>query len=79
MEQVAAKFGVRKNVVYYWIEREVLPARQLATNRPYWITLSEHKEHELRGWVQESKRINPKPNQESSVEQSPTPIEGGAL
>ncbi len=28
---------------------------------------------------QASKRITPKPNHESSVEQSPTPIEGGAL
>lgn len=79
VEQVAAKFGVRKNVVYYWIEREALPARQLAANRPYWITLNEQKEQELRAWVQASKHINPKLNHESSVEQSPTPFEGGAL
>ena len=79
VSEVASEFGVAKNVVHYWIQRGVLPARQLGTNRPYWITLSEHKEQELRAWVQASKRINRKPNQESSVELSSTPIEGGAL
>jgi DNA invertase Pin-like site-specific DNA recombinase len=79
VSEVASEFGVAKNVVHYWIQRGVLPARQLGVNRPYWITLSEHKERELRAWVQASRRINPNPNHESSVEQSPTPIEGGAL
>ena len=79
VSEVASEFGVAKNVVHYWIQRGVLPARQLGANRPYWITLSEHKEQELRAWVQASRRINRKPNQESSVELSSTPIEGGAL
>jgi hypothetical protein len=79
VDEVASKFGVSKNVVYYWIDRQVLPARQLAANRPYWITLSEQKEQELRAWVQSSKRIRPEPTQSISAVLSPTSIEGGAL
>ena len=79
VSEVASEFGVAKNVVHYWIQRGVLPARQLGANRPYWITVNQHKEQELRAWVQASKRIHPKPNQETTDEQFPTPIEGGAL
>lgn len=55
--EVAARFGVSHYVVYYWIERNILPARQQAANRPYWITLTDEKTQELRDWVQSSKRI----------------------
>jgi transposase-like protein len=79
VSEVASEFGVAKNVVHYWIQRGVLPARQLGANRPYWITLSEQKKQELRAWIQASKRIQPKANQETPDEQSLTPIEGGAL
>jgi hypothetical protein len=54
---VAAQFGVSQGVVYYWIERGVLPARQQPANRNYWITLTEAKAKELQVWVEESKRI----------------------
>ncbi len=55
--EVAAQFGVSQGVVYYWIERGILPARQQAANRAYWITLTDAKAKELQVWVQASKRI----------------------
>ena len=55
--EVAATLSVNQSVVYYWIERGILPARQLAANRPYWITLTEAKAQELQTWVRSSKRI----------------------
>ena len=55
--EVAAQFGVSDGVVYYWIERGILPARQQAANRAYWITLADAKAKELQVWVEESKRI----------------------
>jgi DNA invertase Pin-like site-specific DNA recombinase len=54
---VAAKLGVSHGVVYYWVEHGILPARRQATNRPYWITLTEAKAQELKNLVQSSKRI----------------------
>jgi hypothetical protein len=55
--EVAEKFGVSRGVVYYWINRDILPARQQKPGRSYWITLSREKEDELSRWVRESKRI----------------------
>ena len=55
--EVAAQFGVSQGIVYYWIERGILPARQRAANRTYWITLTKAKVKELQVWVQSSKRI----------------------
>ncbi len=55
--QVTEKFRVSTNVVHYWIERKVIPTRQLRPGRPHWITLTSEKELELTSWVQRSKRI----------------------
>src|SRR4029434_4544770 len=57
VEQVAKRFGVSPNVVYYWIDRNVIPARRLNTGAPYWITLDEADEQKLRDWVRNSCRI----------------------
>jgi excisionase family DNA binding protein len=57
VRQVAERFGVSDSVVYYWIARGVLEARQLKRNTPYWITLNPAKERELEAWVQASSRI----------------------
>jgi transposase len=51
------RFGVSHYVVYYWIQRGMLAARQLKSGRPYWISLDPPKERELRTWVQNSSRI----------------------
>jgi DNA invertase Pin-like site-specific DNA recombinase len=57
VQQVAKRFGVSSNVVYYWIDRGVIPARRLNTGAPYWITLDEADEQKLRDWVRNSCRI----------------------
>lgn len=57
VDEVAAEFHVSRGVVYYWINRDILPARRIGDGHPYWITLTEEKVEELRQWVQSSKRI----------------------
>ena len=57
VQQVAERFGVSPNVVYYWIDRGVIEARRLNAGSPYWITLNETDEQELREWVHNSCRI----------------------
>ena len=57
VDNVASRFHVSRGVVYYWIKRDVLPARRLGDGHPYWITLTEAKAEELQQWVQSSKRI----------------------
>jgi DNA invertase Pin-like site-specific DNA recombinase len=58
VEQVAKRFGVSPNVVYYWIDRTVIQARRLNAGAPYWITLDETGEQKLREWVRNSCRIH---------------------
>jgi hypothetical protein len=55
--QVAERFGVSANVVYYWIERGVVPARRVNAGMPCWVTLEETDEQRLRDWVRNSSRI----------------------
>jgi DNA invertase Pin-like site-specific DNA recombinase len=57
VQQVAERFSVSPNVVYYWIERGVIEARRLNAGMPYWITLNETDEKKLRDWVHNSSRI----------------------
>jgi excisionase family DNA binding protein len=64
---MAKRFGVSAGVVYYWIERGHIPARRLGPGTPYWITLDEQKETELRAWVGNSNRIEPPQTQKAAV------------
>ena len=57
VKDVAQRYGVSRNVVYYWIERGLLPARRLNHGSPYWITIDKRKSEELETWVRESSRI----------------------
>jgi DNA invertase Pin-like site-specific DNA recombinase len=57
VQQVAERFRVSPNVVYYWIDRGVIEARRLNAGSPYWITLYETDEQKLRDWVCNSCRI----------------------
>ena len=57
VQQVAERFGVSTNVVYYWIERGVLQARRVTAGASYWITIDPDKEAELQVWVESSSRI----------------------
>jgi hypothetical protein len=72
--EVAAHFGVSHYVVYYWIERNHITARKLATPKgvAWFLTLDQGTEQRLRLWVEQSSRITKQP-----VSQSP--IVGGAL
>jgi DNA invertase Pin-like site-specific DNA recombinase len=70
VDQVARRFEVSPNVVYYWIGRNVIRARRLNTGTPYWITLDEADEQKLRDWVRHSCRIHTA---------SSTALEEGAL
>ena len=57
VQQVAERFSVSPNVVYYWIDRGVIQARRLNAGSPYWITLNETDEQKLQDWVRNSCRI----------------------
>jgi DNA invertase Pin-like site-specific DNA recombinase len=57
VQQVAERFRVSPNVVYYWIDRGLIEARRLNAGSPYWITLNEPDEQKLRDWVRNSCRI----------------------
>ena len=70
VQQVAQRFGVSLNVVYYWIERGVIQARRLNAGSPYWITLNETDKQKLRDWVHNSCKIR---------RTSSTPLEERAL
>jgi hypothetical protein len=70
VHQVAQRFGVSPNVVYYWIDRGVIQARRPNAGSPYWITLNETDEQKLRDWVHNSYKIQ---------RTSSTPLEKGAL
>jgi hypothetical protein len=70
VHQVAQRFGVNENVVYYWIQQALLLARQLNAGSAYWITLNETDEQKLRDWVRNSSHIQSK---------SSAHTEGGAL
>ena len=59
VQQVAKRFGVSIHVVYYWIQRNVVEARQLEGRGPWWITLNAAKEVELRDWVRNSGHLQP--------------------
>jgi DNA invertase Pin-like site-specific DNA recombinase len=57
VQQVAERFRVSPNVVYYWIDRGVIQARRLNAGSPYWITLNETDEQKLQAWVRNSCKI----------------------
>jgi DNA invertase Pin-like site-specific DNA recombinase len=72
--EVAAHFGVSRHVVYYWIERQHIPARKLATPKgvSWFLTIDPETAQRLRQWVEQSARIAKAPT-------SQNPIVGGAL
>ena len=70
VQQLAERFRVSPNVVYYWIDRSIIQARRLNAGSPYWITLNETDEQRLQAWVYNSSRIQMT---------SSAPLEGGAL
>jgi hypothetical protein len=56
VQQVAERFRVNPNVVYYWIEHSVIQARRLNSGAPYWITISAADEQKLQD-IRKSRKI----------------------
>jgi excisionase family DNA binding protein len=60
VQEVAARFGVTRHVIYSWIEKGLLPARRLrrcVVGTPYRVTLDPNKEEHLRRMSRPSKEI----------------------
>lgn len=55
--QVAERFGVNHGVVYYWIQRDILPARCVNRDSPSWITLDNTKDSQLQRWARDSSQV----------------------
>ena len=55
--ELSKKFDISMHVVYYWIERGIVPARRTCAGTPYWITVSPEKEAELENWTRNSTKI----------------------
>ena len=60
VNQTAKKFGVRNEVVRYWVSRNMVKARR--TGSRIWITLDSEKEAELIKKVENSTRLTPLPS-----------------
>ena len=66
VDQMMARFGVSRHVVYYWIERGHVQARQRRRGAPYAIRLDAATEQALTEWVRSSTRISVERDSETS-------------
>ena len=41
VQQVAKQFGTSDQVVYYWIEHNVIRSRRINSGMPHWITIGD--------------------------------------
>jgi hypothetical protein len=57
VEKLMDMFSVSRHVVYYWIERGIVKARQLTPGSPYWITITTQDHKRLQNRVSQSSRI----------------------
>ena len=57
VNEVAQRFQVSSHVVYYWIKRKIVSARQVREKGPYFIEIPPEKEEQLRQIVQNSTKI----------------------
>ena len=57
VNEAMEKFGVSRHVVYYWINIKTITARKPKEGLPFYISLNEAKENELRDWVKNSSRM----------------------
>lgn len=73
VKEIAEKFGVSINVVYYWIEIGIISGCRSNFGSPYCITLSSEKKKELYEWVNNSTRIK------KNLSTSQKLVEGGAV
>jgi 2-succinyl-5-enolpyruvyl-6-hydroxy-3-cyclohexene-1-carboxylate synthase len=57
VNEVAQRFQVSSHVVYYWIKRKIVTARQVRERGSYFIEISPEKENQLRQIIQNSTKI----------------------
>lgn len=70
VKEVASRFNVSSHVVYYWIERGVIPStRRSHVGSPLWISLDSTTEERLRQWSNESTRISKVNINQNQIEQ----------
>ena len=62
VDEVAEKFAVSPNVVYYWIEHHMVSVRRPDGRHYYYIALDPEKEKELADLVAQSVKMHPKVN-----------------
>ena len=67
VDELMAQFGVSRHVVYYWIDRGLVQARQIQPGSPYWIRLNATTEQTLSEWVKNSSRISTEHDTETSL------------
>lgn len=60
VRQVRQRYGVSMWVVYYWIDRGLLPAQRRKPGLPYAITITDTVDAQLREWVANSHRLPPR-------------------
>jgi hypothetical protein len=60
VQQVAQRFGVSDQVVYYWIGHDIVRSRRINPGMPHWITISGADEQKLHEWARNSRRIQPR-------------------
>jgi DNA invertase Pin-like site-specific DNA recombinase len=61
VRQTGERYGVTSGVVYYWIERGIVRARQRKGNGRYEITVDDATDQRLRDWVANSNHLTPIP------------------
>lgn len=54
VRQLADRLGVSIHYVHYWIKHAVIEARQLDGRGPWWITISDEREQQLRDRIRKS-------------------------
>jgi DNA invertase Pin-like site-specific DNA recombinase len=54
VRELADSLGVRSQVINYWIQRGLIQARKIDERGPWWITISEQEERQLRDRVRTS-------------------------
>jgi DNA invertase Pin-like site-specific DNA recombinase len=60
VKEVAQRFKVSTQVVYYWIERGYVAARRSKYGLPFWISLAKSDDEKLRRRVDESYKLHSK-------------------
>lgn len=57
VKQLADRLAVSIHYVHYWIKHGVIEARQLDGRGPWWITISDQQEQQLRDHVRRSAHL----------------------